>query len=344
MAITRSPAAEKQCMVRLRAPRLLMALAAGAAMSLVASAPAQATWRGPGPTQELHCGPYVSAPHAPPLWFQSCVMVHPSPSGAYVQGVLKVTNTRDDPRHSVSPTGYVRVWLDGYVHRNDNCGATVIAGGQARWCYGKTTWIPNHGSDVHATGYVWFGAGFHDGVNSAHWKTPRPRPTFPPAWSNGPVNALPWPTQKRHYSSITCGSGSIPATLRPESVTRGWTARTQAIAAVIRGPLFGWRSVGGGADGTRRGHISASYHYCGRAIDAFAPGVRQATRAAGAGLRASWRLANWAAHYAPSLNVSQVIFYDRIWTADRGGWRPYTNPGGSGNTRQHRDHVHISVY
>jgi hypothetical protein len=173
---------------------------------------------------------------------------------------------------------------------------------------------------------------------------PRPVATHPPAWSNGPVNARPWRPTKRSHRSISCGSRSIPAGLRPESVRRGWTARTQAIVNILRGPVFGWRSVTGAATGGRSGHVNNSYHYCGRAIDAFAPGVRQGTRATGAGLRASWRMANWAAHNAAALRVSQVIFYDRIWTADHGSWRRYTNPGGSGNTRQHRDHVHLSVY
>lgn len=182
---------------------------------------------------------------------------------------------------------------------------------------------------------------------------PPPAPTPPPApvpgvlpssWSAGPVDAPPWRPAKRTHSTITCGSRAIPDGLAPQSVTRGWTVRTQAIADVIRGPLFGWRNVEGGATGGQTGHVSGSYHYCGRAIDAFAPGVAWDTRATGTGLAASWRLANWAAHNAPALNVSQVIFYDRIWTADNGGWRPYTNPNGTGNSLQHRDHVHISVY
>lgn len=168
---------------------------------------------------------------------------------------------------------------------------------------------------------------------------------FPVAWSGGPVNAPAWRPAKRRYETIRCGSRSIPANLPPQSVTRGWTPRTQSIADIIRGPRFGWRSVGGAAAGTSSGHVSNSYHYCGRAIDAFAPGVALGTRASGAGLSASWQLANWAAHNAAAFSVSQVIFYDRIWTADRGGWRPYNHPSRSrGNTLQHRDHVHISVY
>jgi hypothetical protein len=173
---------------------------------------------------------------------------------------------------------------------------------------------------------------------------PTPPPGIPLEWSNGPVDAPVWHPALTSFNSIACGSKAIPAVLQPESVSHGWTARTEAIVNVIRGPLFGWVAVGGGATGGRSGHVSNSYHYCGRAIDSFAPGVTAGTRAAGPGLVASWRLANWAAHNAPSLNVTQVIFYDRIWTAERGGWRPYSNPGGSSNTLAHRDHVHISVF
>jgi hypothetical protein len=167
---------------------------------------------------------------------------------------------------------------------------------------------------------------------------------IPAAWSSGPVDAPAWRPPKATHGSIMCGSREIPVGLRPESVTHGWTPRTQAIVDIIRGPRFGWKNVEGAADGGRSGHVSDSYHYCGRAIDSFAPNVRWDTRATGRGLSESWRLANWAAHNAAALNISQVIFYDRIWTADKGGWRPYANPGGSSNSLQHRDHVHISVY
>jgi hypothetical protein len=186
---------------------------------------------------------------------------------------------------------------------------------------------------------------------------PTPAPALgalPPAWSNGPVGPPAWRPTMRGYSSIACGPRSngkvwIPDTLQPESVTHGWTTRTQAIVDLIRGPLFGWTSdIGGAADGGQSGHVANSYHYCGRAIDAFPPGVAWKEPATGAGLRAGWLLANWAAHNAAALSISEVIFFGRIWTAARSaeGWRPYTHPGGSGDpdTLQHRDHVHISAY
>jgi hypothetical protein len=329
-------------------PRWRHVARTGAAVALVipmiVSASAQATWTDVAPTKEYHCGAYVAAPHTAPLRTQSCVIVHDSPSGAYVQGAVKVVNTNDNPRHRAGPTGYTRLWLDGKPYRNDNCGTTSIAGGQSRWCYGKTMLIAGHNRDVYATGYVWSGAGVHDATTSAHWKISPPPAAFPAAWSNGPVQAAPWHPALRSYSSITCGDTSIPADLPPQSVSKGWTARTQAIVNIIRGPAFGWPNVGGGANGSHSGHVRNSYHYCGRALDAFAPGSRAGGRATGAALAASWRLANWAAHNAAALHVTQVIFYDRIWTAHGGGWRPYSNPNGSGDTLQHRDHVHLSVF
>jgi hypothetical protein len=158
-------------MIRRAALRALIALALSAAALLVTSASAQATWSDVAPTTGYHCGAYISAPHYPGVWFQSCVLVTDSPSGAYVGGVTRVTNTSDNPNQSISPTGYARVWLDGDVYRNDNCGTTVIAGGRQKWCYGTTKWIAGNGRDVYATGYVWFGTGVHDLVNSAHWNT-----------------------------------------------------------------------------------------------------------------------------------------------------------------------------
>jgi hypothetical protein len=176
--------------------------------------------------------------------------------------------------------------------------------------------------------------------------TPTPAPgssTFPAAWSNGPVNPPVWQPPVSAQSSIECGSNVIPIGLQPESVSTGWTPRTQKLASVISG-LFGWRNVNGRAD--RNVRKPSSNHYCGRAIDSFPPGVLYDKVATGNGLREGWRLANWAAHNAQAHNISEVIFFDRIWTVARGseGWRPYQNSAGSTNSLQHRDHVHISVY
>lgn len=337
-------------MIRHPAPRVLLVLAANVATLFGASASAQATWSATAPTKDHHCGDIVPSQHAKMVWFQSCVLVHDGPGGAYVQGAVKVTNTTDNPKHLARPKGYTRVLLENKFYRSDYCGSTTIAGGETSWCYGKTTLIAGHNRDVFAIGFVWAGEGTRDHVESPHWKiaptTPTP-PGLPAAWSNGPVNAPSWHPAMRSDSRIACKDTRIPTNLPPQSVSRGWTPRTLAIIAIIRGPAFGWTKTTGPADGTQSGHINGSYHYCGRAVDAFAPGAVGGTPVAGAVLSKSWRLANWAAHNAAALNVSQVIFYDRIWTAKGGGWRPYTNNSKNGadrDTLQHRDHVHISVY
>ncbi|WP_026910132.1 hypothetical protein [Patulibacter minatonensis] len=185
--------------------------------------------------------------------------------------------------------------------------------------------------------------------------TPTPTPPaagLPAAWSRGPVNAPTWKPAKKKWSSITCGLSAIPAGLAPESVRNGFTPRSQAIIATIKAAPFNFASVGGGAsNGKRSGHVSNSFHYCGRGLDSYAKGAKSGKRQTGATLASSWKMANWAAHNAPALNIAQVIFMDRIWTADKGGWRPYTNDGlknakteSQRNTLQHRDHVHLSVF
>jgi peptidoglycan hydrolase-like protein with peptidoglycan-binding domain len=179
--------------------------------------------------------------------------------------------------------------------------------------------------------------------------SPQPAPgsgSTPAAWSNAPVNPPAWHLSTQSHSSIQCDVKSVPVGLQPESVSQGWTARTQRVVNIIRGPLFKWNSdvIGGASRPTDR--KPNSWHYCGRAIDAFPPGVAFGHAATGNALREGWRLGNWAAHNAQAQNIAEVIFFDKIWTAARNaeGWRPYTNSAGTTNTLQHRDHVHISVY
>lgn len=174
---------------------------------------------------------------------------------------------------------------------------------------------------------------------------------LPASWSRGPVNAPTWHPAKTTFSSIACGKKAIPAGLKPESTLKGFTPRSKAIIAKIKAAPFNFASVGGGADGTRSGHVPNSFHYCGRGLDSYAKGAKSGRRQTGATLASSWKMANWAAHNAPALNIAEVIFMDKQWSADKGGWRPYTHKNlkkarseSERNTLQHRDHVHLSVY
>ena len=60
-----------------------------------------------------------------------------------------------------------------------------------------------------------------------------------------------------------------------------------------------------------------------------------------------WAMAHWLVANADRLNVSVVIYRDKIWSARRSpdGWRDYTTPYGNPKdpTLRHLDHVHVEV-
>ena len=55
-------------------------------------------------------------------------------------------------------------------------------------------------------------------------------------------------------------------------------------------------------------------------------------------------LATYAQAHAAELKIKYIIWYQRIWSVDRAdeGWRPMEDRGG--DTANHKDHVHITVY
>ncbi len=57
-----------------------------------------------------------------------------------------------------------------------------------------------------------------------------------------------------------------------------------------------------------------------------------------------WDVARWVRANASRLGVSEVIYYQKIWTVQRSseGWRPMSDRGSA--TANHYDHVHVSVY
>lgn len=74
-------------------------------------------------------------------------------------------------------------------------------------------------------------------------------------------------------------------------------------------------------------------HPSGRALDIMIP-----DNATG------WQIARYVQANAGRLGVSQVIFDQQIWTVQRSGegWRGMPDRGG--DTANHRDHVHVTVY
>ncbi len=78
---------------------------------------------------------------------------------------------------------------------------------------------------------------------------------------------------------------------------------------------------------------SGGFHGTGQAVD-----VMIANSSVG------WDIANWTRANASRLGVSEVIYYQKIWTVERSseGWRPMSDRGSP--SANHYDHVHVSVY
>ena len=78
---------------------------------------------------------------------------------------------------------------------------------------------------------------------------------------------------------------------------------------------------------------SGGFHGTGQAVD-----VMISNSSVG------WDIANWTRANAGKLGVSEVIYYQKIWTVQRSseGWRPMSDRGSA--SANHYDHVHVSVY
>jgi hypothetical protein len=117
-------------------------------------------------------------------------------------------------------------------------------------------------------------------------------------------------------------------------------------AAAVRADLaltFGELALGGFAPGgVRDGHMEGSAHYDGRAIDVFVRPISEDNK------RRGWALAGYLVAQADRLDISTVIFDDRVWrvSSSGDGWQDYRVPAGSQGDRrilEHRDHVHVDV-
>lgn len=100
----------------------------------------------------------------------------------------------------------------------------------------------------------------------------------------------------------------------------------------ILGPMFAIQTVGG----YRESAHDPAGHPSGRAADFMVP-------LTAAGKHQGTELAEYARSNAAALGVDYIIWYQRIWSADRAGegWRPMADRGS--DTENHRDHVHINA-
>ena len=101
---------------------------------------------------------------------------------------------------------------------------------------------------------------------------------------------------------------------------------------------WGLTNIGGYANRNIAGTNKLSDHATGHAIDIMIPNYRSAASIALGNSIAGWFVSN-----PGSFGTKYVIWRDQINSGS--GWRPYSHPGGgSSDTLQHRDHVHVSVF
>jgi hypothetical protein len=125
--------------------------------------------------------------------------------------------------------------------------------------------------------------------------------------SGGGISAAPCPGDSAMESGLT------PDAIR---VHRALCARYPQISS------FGGRRPG-----------DPGFHGSGQAVDCMISNSS-----------VGWEIANWTRANASRLGVSEVIYYQKIWTVQRSseGWRPMSDRGSA--TANHYDHVHVSVY
>lgn len=143
-------------------------------------------------------------------------------------------------------------------------------------------------------------------------------------WAQIIHKGLPrWVEAKRIASEMPlgttpCASGSAPENgLRPDTIKvhRAVCAKFPSIA-------------------TYGGLANRGEHATGQAIDIMTAG----------NTAIGYQIADFVRANAAKLGISQVIWYQKIWTVQRSGdgWRPMSSRGGA--TANHMDHVHVTTY
>jgi hypothetical protein len=143
-------------------------------------------------------------------------------------------------------------------------------------------------------------------ISNKYLSSTKPKVSSTSTGSGGGVSSAPCPGDSAMESGLT------PDAIR---VHRALCARYPQISS------FGGRRA------------SSGFHGTGQAIDAMI-----------ASSSVGWDIANWTRANASKLGVSEVIYYQKIWTVQRSseGWRSMEDRGSP--TANHYDHVHVSVY
>ncbi|MDO9494213.1 MAG: peptidoglycan DD-metalloendopeptidase family protein [Nocardioides sp.] len=133
-------------------------------------------------------------------------------------------------------------------------------------------------------------------------------------------------------STAGCAAASTACTASTGGYDLGPVKPELARLVAVLGPMFDIQTVGG----YRESAHDPNGHPSGRAADFMVP-------LTAAGKQQGSELAEYARSNAAALGVDYIIWYQRIWSADRAGegWRPMKDRGN--DTENHFDHVHINV-
>lgn len=121
----------------------------------------------------------------------------------------------------------------------------------------------------------------------------------------------------RSLTSVPCATGSgVEKGLQPDTI------RVHRAVCTIFPQIKRYGGRGGGGE-----------HAAGRALDIMTKDLELGTA-----------IANLARQHWRELGISQIIWQQHIWTAERGGdsWRPMESRGSE--TANHKDHVHITTF
>jgi hypothetical protein len=132
------------------------------------------------------------------------------------------------------------------------------------------------------------------------------------------------PTKKAVSSSAGAASSAYPACASGSAVEAGLVANTILVHRAVCATFPDITAYGG-----TRG--DGSEHASGKALDIMTSGARGAEIAA-------WLQANYS-----KLGIVEIIYQQKIWTAQRAseGWRAMADRGSA--TANHYDHIHVLV-
>lgn len=215
----------------------------------------------------------------------------------------------------------------------------------------ESQWNPLAVNDQNANGSTDFGL---MQINSIHasllatgdWKKPLDNMQMAfQIFTDAGAEWTPWATfnsgsYKQYLKPVSgCASSNLTDPGKGAQGADGLRPRAENVKAIA---LKRWpnavSSVGGYSYRVIAGTRTLSDHATGRAADMMLGSDYKSASARAAGKEMS----RYFADNAKALGIKYVIYYDEINEGE--GWRTYRHPGGGGDTLQHRDHVHVSVY